>query len=84
MDIARLKRTYGDKICLLGNVDCAITLVYGSKEEVIEETKRCIRDVSPGGGHVLSSSNSIHSGINLENFLTMLETNKKYGKHPFT
>ncbi len=81
MDIARLKRLYGDKICLLGNVDCAMTLVYGSEEDVIQETERCIRDASPGGGHVLSSSNSIHSGVKLENFLVMLETNKKYGKH---
>ncbi|RLI37362.1 hypothetical protein DRO55_01510 [Candidatus Bathyarchaeota archaeon] len=82
MDIARLKRLYGDRICLLGNVDCAITLVYGSREDVIRETRRCIRAASPGGGHVLSSSNSIHSGVKIENFLTMLETNKKYGKHP--
>ena len=83
MDIARLKRSYGDRICLLGNVDCAMTLVFGSKEDVVEETKRCIEAASPGGGHVLSSSNSIHSGIKLENFLTMLETNTKYGRHPF-
>jgi uroporphyrinogen-III decarboxylase len=82
MDIARLKRLYGDRICLLGNVDCAMTLVYGSIKDVIQETKRCIRAASPGGGHILSSSNSIHSGINVENFLTMLETNKKFGKHP--
>jgi len=81
MDIARIKRLYGDKICLLGNVDCAMTLVYGSKEDVVEETRRCIKAASPGGGHVLSSSNSIHSGVKLENFLVMLETNKKYGKH---
>ena len=79
MDIARLKRLYGDKICLLGNVDCAITLAYGSKGDVVQETKRCIKAASPGGGHILSSSNSIHSSVRPENFLTMLETNKKYG-----
>ena len=84
MDIARLKRLYGDKICLLGNVDCAMTLVYGSVKDVIQETRRCIKAASPGGGHILSSSNSIHSGINIQNFLTMLETNKRFGKHPFT
>lgn len=82
MEIDRLKKSYGDRICLLGNVDCAMTLVYGSEEEVIQETKRCIKAASPGGGHILSSSNSIHSGVKLENFLVMLETNKKYGKHP--
>lgn len=82
MNIARLKRLHDHKICLLGNVDCAMTLVYGSKGEVIQETSRCIRDASPGGGHILSSSNSIHSGVKLENFLLMLETGKKCGKHP--
>jgi len=83
MDIGRLKRMYGNKICLLGNVDCAMTLVFGSIGDVIQETRQCIRGASLGGGHILSSSNSIHSGVKLENLLAMLETNRKYGRHPF-
>lgn len=79
MDISRLKQEYGDKVCLLGNVDCAHTLVFGSVKDVVAETKQCIQAASPGGGHVLSSSNSIHTGVRLCNFLTMIEVGKRYG-----
>lgn len=82
MDIGQLKREYGDKVCLLGNVDCAHTLVFGSVEDVVTETKRCLQAASPGGGHVLSSSNSIHAGVRLCNFLAMIEAGKRYGSQP--
>jgi len=82
MDIARLKRVYGAEITLLGNVDCGYTLTRGSREEILRETREVIRAVSPGGGHVLSSSNSIHSGVPVENYLWMLEVARRYGVYP--
>jgi hypothetical protein len=84
MDIVRLKKDYGDKITLLGNVDCGDLLVNGTADEIAKETRRCIRHVAPGGGYVFSSSNSIHGGIPTANFLTMLETAKKFGEYPIS
>jgi len=81
MELGELKEKYGDKICLLGNVDCAGVLVHGSKEDVAKETEDCIRKASPGGGHILSSSNVIHSGVKPENYLAMLSACRKYGKY---
>ncbi|HOV70391.1 MAG TPA: uroporphyrinogen decarboxylase family protein, partial [Clostridia bacterium] len=82
MDIALIKQRYGDKILLMGNVDCGRVLHLGTKEDVIRETKNVIKIASPGGGHILSSSNTIHSHVPTENFLTMLETARKYGSYP--
>jgi uroporphyrinogen decarboxylase len=82
MDIASAKKKYGNRIALKGNVDCAETLTFGSKEDVIEETKQCLRDGAPGWGFILSSSNSIHSSVKPENYLAMLETLYKYGRYP--
>ncbi|RLF21239.1 MAG: hypothetical protein DRN15_05055 [Thermoprotei archaeon] len=82
MDIGKLKREYGDRICLLGNVDCAYTLVFGTPEEVAKETREVIAKAADGGGLVVASSNSIHSGVKLENFLTMIRTARKYGRYP--
>ncbi|RLI35498.1 hypothetical protein DRO55_05150 [Candidatus Bathyarchaeota archaeon] len=79
MDLAELKRSYGDKICLLGNVDCAGALVHGDARDVIEETKDCIRKAAPGGGYILCSSNVIHRGVKPENYLAMLDACHKYG-----
>ena len=82
MDIARLKKQYGDTITLLGNIDCGDLLTNGSREHIIDAVRTCIRDTAPGGGYVLSSSNSIHSGIPAENFLTMLQAAREYGEYP--
>jgi len=62
MDLGELKRKYGRRLTLLGNVDCARTLVFGSPEEIEAEVRECIRVAAPGGGYVLSSSNCIHRG----------------------
>ncbi|RPI84691.1 MAG: hypothetical protein EHM41_12740 [Chloroflexi bacterium] len=82
MDIAELKHQYGSKITLLGNLDCGDLLVNGTVKEVEAQTRKILRSVSPGGGHIFSSSNSIHDGVRLENLYKMLETVKTYGTYP--
>lgn len=82
MDLKKLKDQYGGSVCFNGSVDCQNTLVSGTAEQVRRETKQVISILSPGGGHILSSSNSIHPGVKPENFFLMLETARKYGKSP--
>ncbi|UCD57040.1 MAG: hypothetical protein JSV16_14690 [Candidatus Hydrogenedentota bacterium] len=82
MDIARLKKQYGDKITLLGNIDCGHLLTNGTRDDIVKAVRRCIRDAAPGGGYVLSSSNSIYAGIPTENFLTMVQAAREYGEYP--
>lgn len=82
MSLEHIKKTYGDKIAIKGNVDCANTLALHSVEDTIEETKKCIEIAGPGGGYILSSSNSIHASVKPENFVAMLDTLKKYGSYP--
>jgi uroporphyrinogen decarboxylase len=82
MDIEIIKNTYGHKTLLMGNVDCARTLPYGTPEDVARETREVIRKASPGGGHILSSSNTIGFPTTAKNFLTMVETAHKYGCYP--
>lgn len=82
MDIGAVKQKYGNRICVIGGVDCGDLLSSDPPERVVEEVKRVLRKVSPGGGHILSSSNSIHHSVKPENYLAMVETAKKYGKYP--
>jgi uroporphyrinogen decarboxylase len=84
MDIGLIKKRYGDKLCLLGNVDCSHTLCVASISEVAEETRNVIKQASPGGGHILTSSNSLHSGVRLENYLTMVVTARRLGRYPLS
>jgi uroporphyrinogen decarboxylase len=82
MDLAEMKQKYGQRIALKGNVDCAQTLTFKTVAETIAETKNCLRVAAPGGGYILSSSNSIHSAVKPENYLAMLDTLKRYGTYP--
>jgi uroporphyrinogen decarboxylase len=82
MDIAEVKKKYGAKVCIIGNIDCGDLLTNGTPEQVMEAVKTCISKASQGGGHIMSSSNSIHSGVKPENFLALIEATKNFGKYP--
>ena len=82
MDMAEVKQQYGHRIALKGNVDCAYTLSFQSVEDVVQETLQVIQHVGPGGGIIISSSNSIHSAVKPGNYLAMVTTIKNYGKYP--
>ncbi len=82
MDIQKIKTMYGNEVCLIGNIDCGELLSNGTPQQVVRAVKECILKASPGGDHILSSSNSIHSGVKPENFLAMVEGAKKFGKYP--
>lgn len=84
MDIGFIKQKYGDKVLLMGNIDCARTLPYGTKEEVIKETLACMKSASHGGGHIVSSANTIGYPTPAENFLAMVDTVHKYGNYPLS
>jgi len=82
MSMAHMKQTYGDRIALKGNVDCVETLVSKSIDDVRRETAQCMLEGSLGGGHIISSSNSIHRGINPANYRAFLEAVKEFGAYP--
>jgi len=82
LDIKEVKDHLKGKACILGNIDCTYLLPFGSKEEVVETVKDTIRRAAPGGGYILSSSNSVHPGCKGENVVAMFETARKYGTYP--
>lgn len=84
MDIVRLKRDYRKRLVLIGNVDCSTVLVEGPEEAVRAQTAAIIRAVAPGGGFLLSSSNSIHPGVKPECYLAMLDTARQVGVYPIS
>lgn len=81
MKIEELKKLYGNKITLIGNVNNKTVLVSGSKEEVISQTRECLEIGSPGGRYILGSDHSLHDDIPNENVFAMFETAKKYGEY---
>lgn len=82
MNLAEVKSRYGDKIALKGNVDCAELMTFGTPEQVREATKVALQQGAPGGGYILSSSNSIHSSVKPENYQAMVKTLREFGRYP--
>ena len=82
MEIGEVKQKYGDKLCLMGNVNCAHTLSFGTAEEVRQETKEVIHKAGIGGGLIAASSNTIHVAVKPENYVEMVRTIREYGKYP--
>ncbi|MGQ9543199.1 MAG: uroporphyrinogen decarboxylase family protein [Candidatus Bathyarchaeia archaeon] len=82
MDLKDVKEKYGDRICLLGNVDCRYVLPYGGEEDVRKDVRRCIDAAAEGGGFILASSNSLHSNVKVENIYVMVDEARRYGKYP--
>ena len=82
MDIELVKRKYGHRVCIVGNINCGYTLSDAPLEQVVLEVKEAIRKAGPGGGYIMMSSNSLHSSVNPENYRTMVEATRTYGRYP--
>jgi uroporphyrinogen decarboxylase len=83
MDIRAMKRDYGRRLCLLGNVDLNL-LGLGSIQDVDDEVRGLIRDVAPGGGYIVTSGNSLAGYLRPENCLALSQAVQKYGRYPIS
>jgi uroporphyrinogen decarboxylase len=83
MDIRAVKREYGGRICLLGNVDLNI-LGMGTPEDVEHEVRGLIRDVGRGGGYIVTSGNTLAGYLRPENVLALTTAVQKYGRYPLS
>ncbi|MFB3880922.1 MAG: uroporphyrinogen decarboxylase family protein [Armatimonadota bacterium] len=80
VDIAEVKRLCGDRVCLIGNVSCAL-LDTGTDDECIESARYCLRHGMPGGGYVFSTSNCIYTGMRLSRYELILDVWRREGNY---
>ncbi len=81
MDIRQFKAEYGERICVLGNVNVN-TLAEGTPEETYIEVRDLIRDLAPGYGYILSSGNSVPDYAKPENMLSLARAMDDFGSYP--
>jgi len=81
MDLKKVKEKYGSRVCLMGNVDCAYILTWGTVEEVHADVRRCVEQAAQGGGFICTSSNVIHSAVKPENYVEMVKAIHEYGMY---
>ena len=83
LDMAEMKKNYGDRVCLIGNININ-TLAMGTTEDVEAEVRARISDAAHGGGYILTSANSVASYCKPENVIAMAEAVRKYGVYPIS
>ena len=80
VDIAEVKKLYGDKICLIGNVNCGL-LQTGTEEEAKESARYALKSGMPGGGYIFSTSNCVYTGMQLSRYELMLDVWRREGNY---
>jgi len=83
VDIAEVKRLAGDRVCLIGNVNCGL-LDTGADEEVIASARYALRSGMSGNpaGYIFSTSNCVYTGMRLARYELMLDVWRREGYYP--
>lgn len=79
MDLAMLKRRYGDRLSFHGAISTGGVLSFGTVDQVRDEVRRVLDIMMPGGGYALAPTHAIQSNSPVENVLTMYQTAREYG-----
>ena len=79
VDVAAVKRCCGDRVTLMGNVNCA-WLQAGTPEQVEASARYCLEHGGvKQGGYVYCSSNCIFTGVPLAQYEWMLRLRQEHG-----
>ena len=80
VDIREVKRLYGDRVALCGNVHCA-ALQTGTDEEVRASAEYCLKYGGAGGGYIFATSNVPFKGMPPERYAMILDIWKEHRKY---
>jgi uroporphyrinogen decarboxylase len=80
-NLAELKRLYGHKIVLKGNLHTTEVMLKGSVADVISASRKAIDDAAAGGRFILSTGDQCGRDTPDENLRAMVETARTYGRY---
>lgn len=79
LDARELKREYGKRLILFGNID--VRKLSGSREDVEEEISAKVPVAKAGGGYIYHSDHSVPHSVSFENYCYAMELIKRYGSY---
>ncbi len=82
MNALSLKQKYGDRISFHGGIDTQGVLPFGTEEEVVEETRRKLETLAPGGGYILCPTHNLQADVSGQKVLRLVETGLEHGRYP--
>ena len=80
MDIARLKKSYGERLSFGGGIGVQTTMPFGTPDDVRAAVKQLIRDAGKGGGLLIAPAHLIERDVPWCNVEAFVEAVYAYGK----
>ena len=80
-DLARVKREFGRKLSLMGNLHTTDVMLRGSRADVVRAAKQAIDAAAEGGGFILSTGDQCGRDTPDENIAALIETARGYGQY---
>jgi len=80
-DLADLKRRYGSRLVLKGNLHTTEVMLRGTPEIVAAAARRAIADAAAGGRYILSTGDQCGRDTPFENIQAMVQTARTYGRY---
>lgn len=80
-NLAELKRLYGDKITLKGNLHTTNVMLRGTPEDVVAASRKAIDEAAEGGRFILSTGDQCGRDTPEENLFAMVQTAREYGRY---
>jgi uroporphyrinogen decarboxylase len=80
-DLAEIKKAYGSRIVLKGNLHTTQVMLLGSVEDVVRASREAIDAAKAGGKFILSTGDQCGRDTPFENIQAMIETARTYGRY---
>jgi uroporphyrinogen decarboxylase len=80
MDLVKLKKLYGDRICFMGGLDVR-TLVANDRKAIMAELNKKLPTAMAGGGYCLHSDHSIPDQVDYATYKFFLEKGIEMGTY---
>ncbi|MHB0999714.1 MAG: uroporphyrinogen decarboxylase family protein [Armatimonadota bacterium] len=81
VDLKVVKKRFGDRIILMGNLNTYQLMLYGTPAEVKEAARIAIDDAAEGGRFILSNGDQLGRDTPEENIMAMVEAAHEYGTY---
>jgi hypothetical protein len=82
VNLAEVKKEFGDRLGLIGGIDTSQLLSFGTPQDVGRSVKKAIKAAGRGGGYAIGPCTEIHWKCKAENVLALIEYARKNGKYP--
>lgn len=80
-DLAEIKRSFGDRLVLKGNLHTTNVMLRGTPDIVARAAREAIDAAGEGGGFILSTGDQCGRDTPDENIRAFIETARTYGKY---